>query len=69
MLKTWAEPAQETHWKLYAYSVYNCVLGGTHQENDFNTAMDDNDTAFVLNGCKDMVPGLKVGIALLLFVL
>ncbi|KAJ2949570.1 hypothetical protein O0L34_g15488 [Tuta absoluta] len=36
-----------------------CVLGGTHQDNNFNTKMDDNDTKHILDGCFNMVPGLK----------
>ncbi|XP_047532399.1 D-amino-acid oxidase isoform X2 [Vanessa atalanta] len=40
-------------------NVYNCVLGGTHQENNYNRDIDDNDTDFVLNGCMELMPGIK----------
>ncbi|CAH0725091.1 unnamed protein product, partial [Brenthis ino] len=40
-------------------NVHNCVLGGTHQENDYNLEIDDKDTDIVINGCKDIMPGIK----------
>ncbi|XP_023944090.2 D-amino-acid oxidase [Bicyclus anynana] len=40
-------------------NAYNCVLGGTHQINDFNKNIVDEDTDFVLNGCAELMPGLK----------
>ncbi|XP_049871494.1 D-amino-acid oxidase isoform X1 [Pectinophora gossypiella] len=36
-----------------------CVLGGTHQNHDYNTKEDKNDTDHILNGCRSMIPGLK----------
>ncbi|XP_026333409.1 D-aspartate oxidase isoform X1 [Hyposmocoma kahamanoa] len=35
-----------------------CVLGGTHQEEDFNTKLDEKDTDFILNGCRTIIPSL-----------
>ncbi|XP_034833536.1 D-amino acid oxidase [Maniola hyperantus] len=40
-------------------NAHNCVLGGTHQTNDFNRGIVDEDTDFVLNSCKELMPGLK----------
>ncbi|XP_039758230.1 D-amino-acid oxidase isoform X1 [Pararge aegeria] len=40
-------------------NVHNCVLGGTHQTNDFNRSIVGEDTDFVLNGCSQLIPGLK----------
>lgn len=38
----------------------NCViLGGTHQENDFDLAFRENDKKFIFDGCTEIVPGLK----------
>ncbi|RVE42599.1 hypothetical protein evm_012768 [Chilo suppressalis] len=36
-----------------------CVLGGTHQENDFNTNVDEQDKKFITEGCQEMFPGLQ----------
>lgn len=35
------------------------VLGGTHQLNDFNTSIYGEDTEFIFNGCREIIPGLK----------
>ncbi|XP_026498156.2 D-aspartate oxidase [Vanessa tameamea] len=40
-------------------NVYNCVLGGTHQENNYNRDINDNDTDFILNGCMELMPGIQ----------
>lgn len=37
------------------------VLGGTHQDNDFNRVPVDVDRNFILNGCTKMVPSLNNG--------
>ncbi|XP_013140542.1 PREDICTED: D-amino-acid oxidase [Papilio polytes] len=36
-----------------------CVLGGTHQEHDYRRELDDENKDFIINGCKQMIPGLK----------
>ncbi|XP_041980534.1 D-amino-acid oxidase [Aricia agestis] len=36
-----------------------CVLGGTHQVDNYSTALDPADTEFVVNGCQKTMPGLK----------
>ncbi|XP_063829879.1 D-amino-acid oxidase isoform X1 [Ostrinia nubilalis] len=36
-----------------------CVLGGTHQEHDYNTKINDTDTDFIHNGCRTIIPGLE----------
>ncbi|KAL0870335.1 hypothetical protein ABMA27_005352 [Loxostege sticticalis] len=36
-----------------------CVLGGTHQEHDYNTRINNADTEFIHNGCRTIMPGLK----------
>ncbi|XP_028895278.2 D-aspartate oxidase [Zeugodacus cucurbitae] len=44
------------------YIIPNCesvILGGTHQENDYNTKVCPNDKAFIINGCQKIVPGLE----------
>ncbi|OXU29069.1 hypothetical protein TSAR_011175 [Trichomalopsis sarcophagae] len=37
------------------------VLGGTHQENDFNISVCPNDSKFILDGCKRLYPSLHNG--------
>ncbi|KAJ0175306.1 hypothetical protein K1T71_009447 [Dendrolimus kikuchii] len=37
----------------------SCILGGTHQENDWNTNEDPKDTEFILNRCRQMIPALE----------
>ncbi|KAM7348607.1 D-amino acid oxidase 2 [Cochliomyia hominivorax] len=34
------------------------VLGGTHQENDFNIKVDPVDKKFIIDGCREIVPSL-----------
>ncbi|XP_030386400.1 D-aspartate oxidase [Scaptodrosophila lebanonensis] len=34
------------------------VLGGTHQERDYNTQVCPQDKQFIINGCRQLVPGL-----------
>ncbi|XP_050324917.1 D-aspartate oxidase [Bactrocera neohumeralis] len=44
------------------YIIPNCdtvVLGGTHQENDSNTKVCPNDKAFIVNGCRKILPALE----------
>lgn len=40
-------------------NVESVVLGGTHQENDFNTNVDVKDSKFIMDGCYEIIPGLK----------
>ncbi|CAH2087221.1 unnamed protein product [Euphydryas editha] len=40
-------------------NIHNCVLGGTHQKNNFCTEIDDNDKEFILNECMELIPGIK----------
>lgn len=35
------------------------VLGGKHQENDYNKEIDANDRAFIHEGCTKLNPSLK----------
>ncbi|XP_013117843.2 D-aspartate oxidase [Stomoxys calcitrans] len=35
------------------------VLGGTHQENDFNISVCPNDKKFIVEGCNQLVPPLE----------
>uniref|UniRef100_A0A1A9X595 FAD dependent oxidoreductase domain-containing protein n=1 Tax=Glossina brevipalpis TaxID=37001 RepID=A0A1A9X595_9MUSC len=35
------------------------VLGGTHQENNFNTSVCSKDKKFILDGCKHIIPALN----------
>ncbi|GLV40150.1 D-amino acid oxidase 2 [Carabus blaptoides fortunei] len=35
------------------------VLGGTHQDDNENLSVNPDDKAFILDGCKQIVPGLK----------
>ncbi|XP_055914764.1 D-aspartate oxidase isoform X2 [Eupeodes corollae] len=35
------------------------VLGGTHQENNYNLNICPNDKSFIINGCQIHLPGLK----------
>ncbi|KAH8412050.1 hypothetical protein KR222_007947 [Zaprionus bogoriensis] len=34
------------------------VLGGTHQEKDYNTRVSETDKRFIIDGCRRMLPGL-----------
>ncbi|XP_063696881.1 D-aspartate oxidase [Culicoides brevitarsis] len=36
-----------------------CIIGGTHQENDFNTQPCPKDREFIMVGCTRIVKGLK----------
>ncbi|XP_072938158.1 D-amino acid oxidase [Epargyreus clarus] len=40
-------------------NVNNCVIGGTHQENDYSYNLNEEDTKFITNGCQELIPGLK----------
>ncbi|XP_055841469.1 D-amino-acid oxidase [Episyrphus balteatus] len=40
-------------------NVDTVVLGGTHQENDYNLNICPNDKTFIKNGCQNYFPGLK----------
>lgn len=35
------------------------ILGGTHQENDYNTNVDVDDRNFIYNGCIRLMPSIK----------
>lgn len=35
------------------------ILGGTHQENDYNTNIDVGDRKFIYEGCCRMMPSIK----------
>lgn len=35
------------------------VLGGTHQENDYNEQLNDDDRHFIYGGCITFVPSMK----------
>lgn len=39
-------------------STESVVLGGTHQEKDYNTRVCEVDKRFIIDGCRRMVPGL-----------
>lgn len=40
-------------------SINTVVLGGTHQENDYNTNVNDDDTHFIYDGCIKLIPSIK----------
>lgn len=45
---------------LFLYrSMNTVVLGGTHQENDYNTNVNDDDTHFIYDGCIKLIPSIK----------
>lgn len=44
-----------------ARSMDTVVLGGTHQENDYNTNVNDDDTHFIYDGCAKLIPSIKRG--------
>lgn len=48
------------HYLYFYFSTNTVVLGGTHQENDFNTKISKEDSKFIREGCEQIVPGLKV---------
>lgn len=35
------------------------VMGGTHQENDYNTNVNDDDTHFIYDGCTKLILSIK----------
>nr|XP_036231003.1 D-aspartate oxidase [Bactrocera oleae] len=61
----------KANWLYYAlldesddgnYIIPNCetvVLGGTHQVDDSNTKVCPNDKAFIVNGCRKILPSLE----------
>lgn len=40
-------------------SMNTVVLGGTHQEGDYNTNVNDDDTHFIYDGCTKLIPSIK----------
>ncbi|CAD7087070.1 unnamed protein product [Hermetia illucens] len=42
-------------------NVDTVVLGGTHQVNDYNTTPDAGDRKLILNGCRQLMPGIVCG--------
>lgn len=40
------------------------MLGGTNQKNNFSTEVDEDDKDFILNGCTEIMPEIKVSILL-----
>ncbi len=44
------------------------MLGGTHQENDWNTSINPADSKFIWDGCVKLAPMLKVNCHLSLLV-
>lgn len=64
MLETTLYPSKyelvyKHHIILFAFSMDTVVLGGTHQENDYNTKPTPEDKKFIMEGCQKIVPGLK----------
>ncbi|XP_041675507.1 D-aspartate oxidase isoform X2 [Drosophila eugracilis] len=41
------------------YIIPNVVLGGTHQERDYNTEVCQKDKQLIVGGCRRFVPGLE----------
>ena len=41
------------------HSMNTVVLGGTHQENDYNVNVNDDDTHFIYDGCIKLIPSIK----------
>lgn len=35
------------------------VLGGTHQYKDYNLEVSESDNDLIMNGCQNLIPGLK----------
>lgn len=35
------------------------ILGGTHQYNDFNLKVSEDDDKFIMEGCQKLIPGIK----------
>lgn len=42
----------------HSTSTESVVLGGTHQEGDYNKRVCEVDKRFIIDGCRRMVPGL-----------
>lgn len=47
------------HFYKFFSSITTAVLGGTHQMNDYNTAVNESDTKFIYEGCAQMIPSIK----------
>lgn len=43
----------------YCHSMHTVILGGTHQENDYNTNVDADDKKFIYEGCSQLIPSIK----------
>lgn len=39
--------------------MHTVILGGTHQENDYNTNVDADDRKFIYEGCSELIPSIK----------
>lgn len=39
--------------------MHTVILGGTHQENDYNTNVDVDDRNFIYDGCIRLIPSIK----------
>jgi hypothetical protein len=42
------------------HSIHSTVLGGTHQEGDFDRSPRDEDSARIYDGCCRLMPSLQV---------
>ena len=42
------------------YSMESVVLGGTHQENDFDMTVREKDSKFIREGCERVYPSIQV---------
>lgn len=42
------------------FSTNTVVLGGTHQEGDYDLKVREKDTKFIYEGCHRILPSLKV---------
>ncbi|XP_043487756.1 D-amino-acid oxidase [Polistes fuscatus] len=49
----------DDHCNYIIPNINNVVLGGTHQENDYDLRVRDEDSKFIYEGCHRMIPSLK----------
>lgn len=49
---------QNRHF-IMIFSIDAVILGGTHQENDYNVLVDQKDHKFIYDGCLTAYPALK----------
>ena len=57
---TFLEKIAKLKFEMYNFSIESVVLGGTHQEGDYDTTVYEKDKKFISEGCQRLYPSLNV---------